>query len=186
MFKDDATINEFLEAIKKDTQNAPYDEYAERGRAYTYVEVSYRATATYEDGTPVTDENILEKSERYYIRPSYKNTLELIEKYNALANLPEASDITKIGVEYYGVHGEVMTSTKMIDVDGWSFPQVLENPQEIAQVYDYCKNGSTVRNSDMMVMFFLKNGRHFSCDLNSKAHDLPECLEKFVYPLGEE
>ena len=54
-------VNEFLEALKKDTQNAPYDEYTDRGRTYTRVEFSYRTDATYEDGTPVTDEEIKEK-----------------------------------------------------------------------------------------------------------------------------
>ncbi len=181
MYQDEATINEFLEALKKDTRNAPYDEYAARGSAYTRVEVSYRAAATYEDGTPVTDENILEKSETYYIRPSYKNTLGLIEKYSALAQLPNASDITKIGVEYYGRYGEVAYSSKMIQVEGWEFPLVIENPEEIAEVYEYCKSGSS-RNSDMMVMFFLENGHHFDCNLLSTKSDLPQCLRAFITP----
>lgn len=182
MFNDKSTVNEFLEALKKDTQNAPYDEYAARGRAYTRVEVSYRASATYEDNTPVTDENVLEKSETYYIRPSYKNTWEVIEKYNALAQLPKASDIKKVGVEYYGIYGEVITSTKMIQVEHWEFPLVIENPDEIAEVYEYCANGSKSRNSDMMVMFFLENGHHFSCDLHSTDENLPECLKVFITP----
>ena len=185
MYQDEATVNEFLEALKKDTKNAPYDEYAARNRAYTRVEISYKADATYENGTPVVNENVLEKSETYYLRPSYKNTWALIEKYNALAQLPEASDIKKIGVEYYGRYGEVMTSTKMIDVEGWSFPIVIENPEEIAEVYEYCTSNSN-RNSDMMVMFFLENGHHFSCDLLSTRADLPQCLRQFVYPLGVE
>ncbi len=186
MFNDEETVNEFLSALKKDTQNSLYDEYAARNRAYTRVEISYRADATYENGTPVVNENVLEKSETYYLRPSYKNTWALIEKYNALAQLPEASDIKKIGVEYYGRYGEVMTSTKMLDVEGWSFPIVIENPEEIAEVYEYCEDGSKTRNSDMMVMFFLENGYHFSCDLLSTQPDLPECLSQFVYPLGVE
>ncbi len=185
MYQDEAKINEFLEALKKDTKNAPYDEYAPRGRTYTRIEISYKAAATYEDGTPVSDEEILEKSETYYIRPSYKNTWALIEKYNALAQLPEVSDIKKIGVEYYGTYGEVMTSSKMIQVEHWEFPIVIENPEEIAEVYEYCKRGGS-RNSDMMVMFFLENGHNFSCDLLSTKADLPECLKQFVYPLGVE
>lgn len=186
MYNDPAAINEFLDALKKDTQNAPYDEYAARGRAYTYIEISYKASATYEDGTSVTDEEILEKSETYYIRPSYKNTWALIEKYNALAQLPKASDIKKIGVEYYGPYGEIMTSTKMMQVEHWEFPIVIENPDEIAQVYEYCSSGSKSRNSDMMVMFFLENGHHFSCDLHSADENLPKPLSQFVYPLRVE
>ncbi|MBQ3118496.1 MAG: hypothetical protein IJC10_01875 [Clostridia bacterium] len=181
MFNDEETVNEFLEALKKDTKNAPYDEYAPRGRTYTRIEISYKANATYEDGTPVADENILEKSETYYIRPSYKNTLALIEKYNVLSQLPDVSDIKKIGVEYYGIYGEVMTSSKMIQIEHWEFPVVIENPQEIAEVYEYCKRGGS-RNSDMMVMFFLENGHSFSCDLLSTKADLPQCLKTFITP----
>ncbi len=181
MYQDEARINEFLSALKKDTKNAPYDEYAPRGRTYTRIEISYKVAATYEDGTPVADENILEKSEIYYIRPSYKNTWALIEKYNALARLPEVSDIKKIGVEYYGIYGEVMTSSKMIQVEHWEFPIVIENPEEIAEVYEYCKRGGS-RNSDMMVMFFLENGHNFSCDLLSTKADLPQCLKAFITP----
>ncbi len=184
MFQDEERINEFLKALREDTKNAPYDEYAARNQSFTRVELSYRADATYEDGTPVAKENIFERSETYYIRPSYKNTQAVIEKYNALAQLPDVSDIKKIGVEYYGAHGEVMYSSKMIDMgDGWAFPIVIENPQEIAEVYEYCKRGGT-RNSDMMVMFFLENGHSFSCDLLSTSSDLPACLSNFVYPLG--
>lgn len=187
MFQDEERINEFLKALKKDTKNAPYDEYAARNRTFTRVEFSFRADATYEDGTAVTGENIFERSETYYIRPSYKNTLAVIEKYNALAQLPQASEITKIGVEYYGSHGEVMTSSKMIDVDGgWSFPLVIENRDEIVEVYEYCQSHNIGDYSDMMIVFFLENGHTFSCDLLSTLSDLPECLAKFVYPIGIE
>ncbi len=182
MFNDAATVNEFLEALKRDTQNAPYDEYASRLGEYTRIEISYRAAATYEDNTPVIDEDILEKSETYYVRPSYKNTLAVIEKYNALARLPKVSDITKIGIEYYGIHGEVVKSTKMVQIEHWEFPLVIEDAQEIGEVYEYCKNGSKTRNSDMMVMFFLENGHNFSCNLKSTDDALPECLKTFVTP----
>ncbi len=186
MYQDEERINEFLEALKKDTQNALYDEYASRDRAYTRVEISYKADATYEDNTPVTEDEILEKSETYYIRPSYKNTLALIEKYDALSQLPQASDIKKIGVEYYGPFGEVIMSSKMVQVEHFAFPLVIENPEQIAQVYEYSQKGSKRGNSDMMVMFFLENGHNFSCDLMSESDDLPECLKQIVYPLGVE
>ena len=181
MFQDEATVNEFLIALKKDTQSAPYDEFSDRGRTYTRVEISYKSDAVYEDGTPVTDEIIREKSEVYYIRPSYENTLAVIEKYNALAQLPDVSDIKQIGIEYYGSNGGVLRETKtMTEIDHWAFPFVIENPDEIAEVYEYSLNGSR-NSSDMSVVFFTEDGT-FPCDMLSTSHDLPECLKKLVNP----
>ena len=107
--------------------------------------------------------------------------LMIIEKHNVLAQLPDVSDIQKIGIEYYGPMGEIVKSTKMVQVEHWSFPFVIENPDEIAEIYEYSIQGGS-RNTDMMVMFFLEDGRNFSCDLMSTAVDLPECLKKIVNP----
>ncbi len=181
-YSDEETMNEFIEALKKDTRNATYDEYAARNRTYTTVEVCYKGKATYEDGTEVPDENLMEISETYYIRPSYENTLALINERNLLRAAPLSSDIKSIGVEYYNQDTYEMVSYKEVkDINGWSFPVWIEDAEDIAEVYEYCKSGSTTRNADMMVMFFTHSGRHFDADLNSEDEDLPDVLKPFVY-----
>ena len=179
MFQDKVVLDEFLEALKKDTKHAPYDEFTGRGRTYTRIEVSYKTAAIYEDGTPVTDEEVQEKSEIYYIRPSYTNTMAVLEKHNALPQVPEAADIKKIGVDYYGIYGKLKT-VQFTEIGNWTFPFVIENPDEIAEVYEYSKNNRNL-NSDMSVMFFTDSGS-FSCEMLSTAPDFPECLKKLLNP----
>lgn len=176
-FSDEETINTFIEALKKDTQNATYDEYAARNRTYTTVEVCYKESATYEDGGKVPYDDLMERTETYYIRPSYINTLALINERNLLWAVPKAEDITKIGVEYYGYGSEMMSYKEIQDIDGWSFHYIVEDSEEIAQIYEYCQYGGTSRISDMTLVFFKKDGRHFVCDLNSEESDLPKILK---------
>ena len=180
-FSDEETINKFIEALKKDTSNATYDEYAARNRTYTTVEVCYKESATYEDGTKVPMDNLMERTETYYIRPSYINTLALINERNLLWAVPKAEDITKIGIEYYGYGSEMVSYKEIQDIDGWSFHYIIEDNTEIAEIYEYCQHGGTSRNSDMTLVFFKKDGGHFICDLNSEDADLPEILKPFVY-----
>lgn len=176
-FSDEETINKFIEALKKDTSNAIYDEYAARNGTYTTVEVCYKESATYEDGTKVPMDDLMERTETYYIRPSYINTLSLINERNLLWAVPKAEDITKIGVEYYGYGSEMVSYKEIQDVDGWSFHYIIEDSEEIAQIYEYCQHGGTSRISDMTLVFFKKDGGHFVCDLNSEDLRLPEILK---------
>lgn len=180
-FGDEEVINAFIDALKKDTRDATYDEYAARNRTYTTVEVCYKEKATYEDGTEVPLDNLFEQVETYYIRPSYINTLALINEWDILSLVPEAEDITKIGVEYYGYGSEMVSYKEIQDIDGWSFHYIIEDSEEIAEIYEYCQHGGTSRNSDMTLVFFAKSGKHFICDLNSEEADLPDLLKPFVY-----
>ena len=124
----------------------------------------------------------MEITETYYIRPSYENTLALINERNLLWAAPLSSDIKSIGVEYYNQDTYEMVSYKEVkDINGWSFPVWIEDADDIAEIYEYSKAGSTTRNADMMVMFFTHSGRHFDVDLNSEDAGLPDVLKPFVY-----
>ncbi len=179
-FEDQAIIEEFLVALKRDTQNAPYSEYAGRHSTFTSIEFTYTTAAFYKDGSPVLEEELRTAHETYYIRPSYKNTLAILEKYALLKHLPTASDIAKIGVEYYGAIPD--THTKFVTIDNVAFPYVIENQDEISEVYAYCENKGNTRSIDMHLVFFLTDGRSFHCELNSRAKDFPSCLNVFVTP----
>lgn len=185
-FGDEAIIEEFLTALKADTANAPYEEFAGRNDTFTSVELDFRESATYEDGTAVSDDEIRSVSEIYYVRPSYVNTQAVIEKYALKVSLPKASDITFIGVDYYNMDiGERVTLQKINNDDKFkemAFPYVIENSEEIAQVYDYCCTYGSPKSTDMHVEFFLENGHNFSCGLSSTSPDLPECLKNIVNP----
>jgi len=183
---DKVVIDEFVSALKTDTQNAPYSEFANRGSTFTHVMLSYKRGAHYDDGEVVPTEKIGEQAATYYVRSSYVNTLAVIEKYKLKVSVPQASDIEAIGIDYYGMDARERVTLQKLGEQKFSdrmYPYIVENPEDIAQIYEYCCNNGGESSIDMNLEFLLKDGRSFYCELNSQSGDLPKALMEIIKPL---
>ena len=173
-------IEELTIALKKDLTSAKGEEFAKREHTFTYIQVKYKLPAIYvnkAENNSVPESKLREHSETYYIRNSYKNTIELLKKYGLYDVLPKAEDIKMVGIEFYDLGYDPKETTE-IDVSDrtFYFHKTFENAEDIKKIYEYAASvGFPVRNSNASLTFITKD-HTFSIPFNTLS-TLPEILK---------
>lgn len=129
-------INEIKEAIKKDISSVSVSDMV--GESIYCVVFDILRPTVNEDGTPVTEKQYWQTTqEYYYIRNSYKNSIELLKKWGIYDVLPTADDVRRIDI-----------CTSVLMADGYEHADVKTvTDKEIIQKYlDWFKNNEN--NSD--------------------------------------
>ncbi|MBQ7794667.1 MAG: hypothetical protein IJ366_09165 [Clostridia bacterium] len=172
---------ELLTALKTDLMNADYSEFAGRMETMTWIRMEYTEPSHYENGTPVPESELANKRETYYIRPSYVNTIGVLEKYGLMTPWPKAEDIEKVGINYYRIYRNekpvsvaVETASSINDVH---YDMVIDNPEQIRELYEYVEGLFVIYSYDMDVTFFLRDGSSFSTSFGYDDPHLPEFLK---------
>ena len=172
-------MTEFLTALKKDLAVAKGREYAKRDHTLTYITIKFKLPATYEGSNKeVPFDNIRERSETYYIRASYKNTIALLDKYGLYDVLPTVQDILKVGVEYYDLGYSVEETTEVALSDRtYRFHEIFEDLDDIKEIYEYIMSDTfSPYNSNASVTFFTKD-HSFTLPFETNKDDLPKILK---------
>ncbi len=158
-------IDYILSALKKDLMEADYDVYAQRDSTAISIEMVVYRPGVYLDGTEVNEINLVGDNEIYYIRPSYKNTLAVLEELGLFDALPTAEDVVKINVTHLDDKGFRLSE------------EVIIGKEEIAQIVDYIDVFPSTNYDNTILDIYYKDGHNFSCYANSHADDAPECLK---------
>ncbi len=176
--------DELITALRTDLANVDYSIFGGRTQTIVRLSVHYTEPSHYENGRGVPTNLLPEKIETYYIRKSYSNTIAVLEKYGMWTPFPTADDISQIGVnDYYlrktraasGVTVEVRRSIDNIDYD-----LVIDNPEQIEEVFNYTDNLFWINNFDLALTFYLKNGASYSTEIDIKDPNIPQCLKTFL------
>ncbi len=177
---DKAVYDELLTALKTDLQNADYKEYVGRRETIASLYVNFTEPSLYENGKTVPDNLLNVNRENYYIRPSYVNTIAVLEKLGLWKPFPTAEDIDKIGIDVYLKFRHEAASSTQADVatiDEQRFDIVIDNPEEIKELFDYTEGLIWTRSYDLNLSFYLKDGTWYSSEIDASDPKLPQFLK---------
>lgn len=123
-------IVEIKEAIKKDISSISVADMV--GDSIYCVEFNVLKPTVNEDGTHVTDKQYWQTTqEYYYIRKSYKNSIELLKKWGIYDVLPTVDDVREIGI---------CKSVKMVDGYERADVESITDRDTIQKYLDWFKN----------------------------------------------
>lgn len=135
---DSEIANKLIDALRKDLLSVKYDEFIYGESTLTRIEINRKTPLLYE-GTdiPVPYEymHITDEYETYYIRQSYKNTINLLTELGFYDVIPKAEDYNEIEVN--------MLTSKSGKI------KTITDPYEIAEIYKYVEYTQTNLKGDL-------------------------------------
>ena len=176
---DQTMYNEILTALKEDLKNTDYKEYAGRGTEKTQIEIHYKQPGHYEDGSEVPSKLLNNMEDRYEVRGDFVNPIKVLEKYGFYDILPSPDEIEKIGINHYGkANAQTVSVVKVGDNQEFHFTKVIENKEEIIEIYNYSFEKDTFSeiNGDIDITYFYKNGHRMSEVFTTRDKNLPSCV----------
>lgn len=158
---------ELLNALKKDLKNAKYSEYVARSETFTRIDITYKPQAKYKNGTNVPYDKAESVYETYYVRPSYTNTLKVLEKYGYSSKINEILDeIEFVGIDYYNMD-EVIGESRTETVNGtdFYFQEIVKDRETIEKLYNEGKNNKAPITATKRATFVKRDGSSFGSSL---------------------
>ncbi len=179
--EDKEMMQKLLTALKKDLENVKYEEFAYNSPAPTAFEIEATIPYVYmgTDVLYVPDDDYkyaLTEGFTYYIRPSYKNTIKVLEELGFYDVIPSSA-------YYKEVH---ITNTSYLYKEDSPEAQVITDPAIIDEIYNYVivtpANLYALRTYDegleFSVNFKSESGANYSVTRTSKDEDLPQVLKE--------
>lgn len=166
-------MNKLVEALKKDTAAAGYDEFAMREPTLTKIEISYTRPAHYESGKEVEEEKLPTQHETYYVRKSYENVKAVLAEMGFYDAVPKAEEIEYIGINYFGemAEAEYTSDYSKQYVDDYS--KIVRDPEGIRTAYKYLSENASRYRTNAEASIVLKNGNIFTINYDAQANDVP-------------
>ncbi len=174
--------NEIIDALKADLSQVSYEEFGGRLDTIAQLNLTFKEPSVYKNGKKVAPENLYENTEFYYIRPSYQNTIAVLEKYGVWHAYPTAEDILKIGVKGYKIYtdtvSDVVVATRSIDGENYDF--IIEDPAEIKEIFQYTQNMHWIDNYGIDLVFYLKDGTSYQTAIDTDDENLPQFFKDML------
>ena len=172
-------MNKLTDALKKDLKQAKGTEFIKRNNTLTFLNIKFKLPAVYEEnGKNVPTQNLREQSETYYIRPSYKNTIKVLEELGLYEVIPNVSEFKMAGVEFYNYTYD-SKSTKTVDVidRSYTFHKTFEDKESIAKLYEYAVNNPSPLEPDGCIAF-ITDKHSFIVQFKTTDPNLPDIVKE--------
>lgn len=172
-FTDKETIDKFIAALKADTAKVQYEKYVHRTSEYTRINVSYKPSGTYEDGSEVPIDKMPQNGEDYFIRDDYTNTIRLLKEIGFYDKIPKASDIDRIEISDTD-NPDTVTDYEENNTD----ITIITDRKDIEEIYNYCIKQAvqySKYNKNMRVHF--NNDHWLSADYDKNADGVPSAMK---------
>ncbi len=191
--EDKEIIDKICTALKKDIENAKYDEFAYGESTLTTIEIEERIPWYYE-GTDILipeDESygIYTDHYSYCVRPSYENTIKVLSEIGLYDAIPVAESYNKASIivnDFTKNDDTKVMVTKVADKETEA-DFVIDNPDEVLKLYKYVTETTPNRYDAHRdangygafdITFSGPNVNSFTTSRTTHDEDLPEVLKE--------
>ncbi|MBR5157027.1 MAG: hypothetical protein IKW59_04580 [Clostridia bacterium] len=193
--EDKEVINRICEALKKDIENAKYDEFAYGESTLTTIEIE-ELIPWYYEGTDI----LVPSEERYggyteyysySVRPSYENTIAVLYELGLYDAIPAVESYNKASIRVNDFTKNADTKvmvTKEVDKEE-NADLIIDNPDEILMLYKYVTETTPNRYDAHRdengygafdITFSGPNVNSFSTSRTTHDESLPEMLKELL------
>lgn len=191
---DTEIINKICAALKKDIENAKYEEFAYGESTLTYIEIEEWIPWYYE-GTDILvpqDESYGGYTDyyQYYVRPSYTNTIAVLSELGLYNTIPAPESYNKASIIVNDFMKNLdepkVVVTKIADKETEA-DLIIDNPDDVLKLYKYVTETTPNRYDAHRdengygafdITFSGPNVNSFSTSRTTHDEDLPEILKE--------
>lgn len=190
---DTKTIEKIIDALKKDLENVPYDDFACGEPTLTSIEIETKEPWYYKGTDILVSDDEFGMYTDYYtyvIRPSYKNTIAVLTELGLYDSIPEVEDYVRVKVQTNDYSAGDNGNSYTVSVKEYTPKEtVIEDPKVIAELYKYVTE-TPVNHYDAIrsekgyisieVRFEEANGYYFYAERTSFDENLPQIIKDLI------
>ena len=189
LYPDNPDMNNLILALQKDIENVSYEDMTRKTGESLGISVSYLPVFESDQDIENLQETRGQNNDFYSVYPSYKNTIEFLEKMGYYDSIPKASDIESASVytwENAPIKEDMYSYAEPTYPEREEEGEKITEPEKILELYSmYDKmirevkfsNYETCKN--IRITYTLKNGHVFEVSCSYDEDKIPSELVQY-------
>ncbi len=182
LYPDNQYMQKLIEALQKDIEALPYEEFILNSGASTVINLEYKDEIVYDAYVPEVHQKNGTQSESYSIRQSYKNTIAVLKEMGFYDSLPTTDDFEGATVttwtNNYSKYSEKDSDMKEVSTTD-------ENEiQKLYSVYDSMIDDKKYTDhetaTNISISYRLKSGNNFTVSCSYDRDKIPSELQPYL------